>query len=289
MNKILSLMTIILLGVLSSSIAIADTSVWQVTKDDKTLYIGGTIHILTPEDYPLPPAYEEAYDASTVIVFETDVAAMSTPEIQQKFMSAVTYTGGQTLQDDITPETMKLLEQHLAARGIPLEAMINFKPGMLSTMLTVIELQKLGLLGTGVDEFYTQKASSDEKQIEELETLDEQIQFVADMGKGEEDQFIAYTIRDIGQLESMFDELKTAWREGDMEKMAAIGIEPMKTEFPALFKLILTDRNNDWMPDIESMLTTPEIELVLVGALHLAGENGVLEQLRGKGYTVEKL
>ena len=135
---------------------------------------------------------------------------------------------------------MKLLEQHLAARGIPLEAMINFKPGMLSTMLTVIELQKLGLLGTGVDEFYTQKASSDEKQIEELETLDEQIQFVADMGKGEEDQFIAYTIRDIGQLESMFDELKTAWREGDMEKMAAIGIEPMKTEFPALFKLILT-------------------------------------------------
>jgi len=289
MNKISSVITLIVLLVLSCSTASAESSVWQVTKGDKTLYIGGTIHMLTPEDYPLPPAYEAAYDASTIIVFETDIAGLGTPEVQQKMMSAVTYSDGGALQDDITPETMKLLEQHAAARGIPMEALINFKPGMLSSVLTVIELQRLGLMGTGVDEFYTQKASGDEKQIEELETLDEQIQFLAEMGKGEEDLFITYTIRDLGKLESMFAELKAAWREGDMQKMAKIGIVPMKTEFPALFKLILTDRNNDWMPDIESMLTTPEIEMVLVGALHLAGESGVLEQLRSKGYTVEKM
>lgn len=245
--------------------------------------------MLTPADYPLPAAFEAAYEESEIVVFETDISALNTPEVQQDIMTAVSYVDGQTLLDDIKPETLKLLEEYCAARGIPVAMLTNFKPGMVASVLTIMELQTLGLMGTGVDEFYNTKASNDKKVVEKLETVDEQIQFIADMGKGEEDQFIAYTIRDLGQLKTMFADLKSAWRAGDMQAMEEMAIQPMKTEFPGLFKLILTDRNNDWMPDIESMLKTPEVELVLVGALHLAGENGVLEQLRRKGYTVEKI
>ncbi len=289
MNKSIALITIFLLCAFGSSTVSADAPVWQVTKGDKTMYIGGTIHMLTPADYPLPAAFEAAYEESEIVVFETDISALNTPEVQQDIMTAVSYVDGQTLLDDIKPETLKLLEEYCAARGIPVAMLTNFKPGMVASVLTIMELQTLGLMGTGVDEFYNTKASNDKKVVEKLETVDEQIQFIADMGKGEEDQFIAYTIRDLGQLKTMFADLKSAWRAGDMQAMEEMAIQPMKTEFPGLFKLILTDRNNDWMPDIESMLKTPEVELVLVGALHLAGENGVLEQLRRKGYTVEKI
>ena len=49
------------------------SSVWKVTKGDNTIYVAGTMHLLSPDDYPLPASYEEAYKASDTLVFETDV------------------------------------------------------------------------------------------------------------------------------------------------------------------------------------------------------------------------
>jgi uncharacterized protein YbaP (TraB family) len=62
----------------------------------------------------------------------------------------------------------------------------------------------------------------------------------------------------------------------------------MHDEFPTLNQSLLVNRNNAWIPKIKAMLITPERELILVGALHLAGEEGVLAQLKKQGYVVEK-
>jgi len=43
-----------------------------------------------------------------------------------------------------------------------------------------------------------------------------------------------------------------------------------------------------WLPQIESMLTTPEIEMILVGVGHLVGSEGILNQLVERGYKVEQ-
>lgn len=74
-----------------------------------------------------------------------------------------------------------------------------------------------------------------------------------------------------------------------MSAMADISLNEFKQDYPDIYNTLLVKRNQNWLPKLEKMMTTPEKEFVLVGALHLAGEDSVLQRLEQKGYTVEKL
>ena len=84
-------------------------------------------------------------------------------------------------------------------------------------------------------------------------------------------------------------ELRDQWRSGDMAAMKASQLDEMQRDFPQIYKDLLVVRNNNWLPQIKKMLTTPEVELVLVGALHLSGEDSVLKLLTDAGYKVRQL
>jgi uncharacterized protein YbaP (TraB family) len=83
--------------------------------------------------------------------------------------------------------------------------------------------------------------------------------------------------------------IKSAWKEGDISEIKKVAFDPMKDRFPKIYDSLLVRRNNHWIPKIEKMLETEEVELVLFGALHLVGENGILSQLKAHGYKIENL
>eukprot|EP00923_Selenidium_pygospionis_P019225 GHVN01033651.1.p1 GENE.GHVN01033651.1~~GHVN01033651.1.p1 ORF type:complete len:290 (-),score=27.16 GHVN01033651.1:217-1086(-) len=267
----------------------ADSPVWKVVKGERTLFIGGTFHSLTPSDYPLPDAFEHAYKSSSIIVFETDIQKLKTPEIQQAMIQQWAYPEGVTLKDTLDQETYSNFLDYLAERGIPQDNIVKFKAGMVSGWLRVVEMKRLGLSGTGVDEFYSLRALNDHKELGELETADEQIAFLAKMGEGKESELIECTINLMNELPTIIKVVKQAWRIGDIQKLNELGIEPMKERFPEIYAGLISNRNNAWMSKIDAMLETPEIAFVLFGVLHLAGDDGVLAQLKAKGYTIEQL
>lgn len=262
--------------------------VWKISKGDDHLFIGGTVHVLSYNDYPLPAVFEKTYSKSEQLVFETDITNMQSPAIQKKMMRQMTYQDGTTLKDHIKPETYQKLEKYLSKTGIPIETLTDFKPGMVAMMVTVMELQKIGVTSVGVDQFYNAKAVKDSKTIGQLETIDQQIELLASMGKEDPDEFIIYTLSEMKQLPTMFKDLKDAWKNGDNKKMAELAIEPLK-EFPDTYQSLVVKRNKAWVPQIEAMLKTKEIEMVLVGALHLAGDESVLNLLKALGYKIEQL
>ena len=51
---------------------------------------------------------------------------------------------------------------------------------------------------------------------------------------------------------------------------------------------MVADRNHAWMPKIEELLAGDRDAMVVVGSLHLVGEQGVVNLLREKGYAVEQ-
>ena len=108
------------------------------------------------------------------------------------------------------------------------------------------------------------------------------------MGDTDPDEFIQYSLQDLKELPSIFAALKSAWLTGDMKKMAEVGIEPMLKDFPDTYKSLIFNRNKAWIPKIETMLKTKGIEMVLVGALHLAGPDSVLKQLEMLGYEINQ-
>ena len=278
---------LILLCLLVPFHTFAETSVWKVSNGNSELFIGGTIHVLSASDYPLPVEFEQAYKQSHTIVLETDLNAMALPEVQQQLLQRIMYKNGKTLKDDLSPQTYQTLVDYTVSAGLMIESLNQFKPPMVMITLLMTELHRLGMADTGVDNYFNQKTLADGKTLGKLETVQEQLFMIENMGKGHEDEMILSTIEEMKELPLVMGEMKTAWRNGDMKHLEKLGISPMKTDFPDLYRLMLVDRNNAWVPKIEALLATPEIEFVLVGVLHLAASEGVISKLRALGYTVE--
>lgn len=199
---------------LLAHIAHAGSPVWKISGANGHLYLGGTIHILASSDYPLPGEFEQAYSQADLLVFETDLAATRSREFGRKLVEQMVYSDGKTLKDRIRPATFAALGQFAEARGLALADLNRFKPGLVMVFLTMAEMTRQGIAGTGVDEFYFQKAGADHLPMRFLESPMEQIRFLADIGKKNEDQMIRYILKDVGELPGLVGTMKTAWRKG---------------------------------------------------------------------------
>lgn len=109
----------------------------------------------------------------------------------------------------------------------------------------------------------------------------DQLEVIVNMGKGNENE--------LSNLPKLFDSMKKAWRKGDNAQLRKIALDPWIGQFPGVYNSLLVNRNNNWIPKIEEMLRTKETELILFGAMHLIGEDGILKQLEDKGYTIESI
>lgn len=263
--------------------------VWKVSNNGNHIFLGGTFHILTPSDYPLPDSFEMAYSNSSHLVLEADLQKLSSPEFSKTIMKECMYPGEQNIRNFLDPATIQSLESHLAKRGIPIDNLIKLKPGFLSATLTVIELQRLGLVGTGVDEFFSLKSLNERRKITYLETVNEQLEFIANMGEGNENEYIKHTLNELKTLPKLMDSMKKAWRNGNNKQLREVALDPLKERFPKTYNSMLVNRNNNWIPKIEAMLKTQEIEFILFGTLHLVGKEGILKQLEDIGCTIENI
>ncbi len=271
----------------------AESAVWQIREaaggSDNTLYIAGTLHLLKAEDFPLPKQFDEAYNNAENLVFEADLSAFEQIDVQRKMQQMVTWDDGSVLADHVKPETLARFEALLNGYGIPMVMVEQYKPGFAAITVALLELQKLGIGEAGVDAFYDSKARQDGREIEGLETVEQQISFIADMGMENPDDFLNYSMDDLEDLSELMENMRASWRSGDMAALAAQMTEKMRDLYPAVYKKLLTERNVAWVPKIEAMMQDPDVEMVLVGAGHLAGEGNVLELLQKAGYVVEQL
>ncbi len=288
MNSIVRILLFFALS-LSYTLSFAQSSVWKVSSGDKHSYIGGTFHLLAPEDHPLPKAYDVAYNDSRSLVFETDTEGATSPEFQAKFMAALTYSDGRTLKSALSEDTYNKLSEYFTSRKLNIAQFSPFTPSGASLMLVMTEFQLMGLRpDLGVDMVYSAKAKKDKKMQGSLESLDEQLGFIANMSQGKDDELILYTLRDMEKLPSMINDMKAAWKKGDLKSIDKLTADSTK-EFPEVHKALIVDRNNNWMKKIEPMIKSTVTEFILVGAAHLSGKHGLINQLKKKGYKVEQL
>ncbi len=269
--------------------ALAETSVWSVSAGDNIIYLGGTVHLLRPGDYPLPEEFDQAYQASSQLYFETDITAMSDLTVQAQMLQQLSYSDGRTLKTVLNEEAYAALAKYTAGAGLPLMMVEKFKPGLLVSTLQVLEFQSMGFTPQGVDVHFHTRAIADSKSLGQLETVQQQIGFIATMGEGNESEFILLSLRDLDEVDELMEEMILAWRTGDGPHLSKIFVEDMKAEAPALYDSLLLQRNLNWIPLIEQMLKDTDTEFVLVGAAHIVGENGLLDLLAGKDYEINQL
>ncbi|MDR2110703.1 MAG: TraB/GumN family protein [Spirochaetaceae bacterium] len=275
-------------GLIIAGPAPAQSSVWKISNNENFLYLGGSIHILRSGDYPLPGAFDAAFNESDILVLETDVRQMSNPEVLEKMMSQMSLPGDETLQTVLSKRTYRELELWCGKYELSMDMVMKLKPAMVINVLGSLQSQYLGFVQLGADLFYLSKAKDEAKALGFLEPIDLQIDLLTGMGSGYEDEYVRYSFEDWERMGKELDLLVAEWKRGSAGRIESTLIR-MKAKFPAVYRAMFADRNNSWMPLIEGYLHTREVEFIITGLGHLYGPDGVLPLLRSRGYRVEQM
>jgi uncharacterized protein YbaP (TraB family) len=266
--------------------AVSKHCLWEVQGKSNVVYLVGSIHLLKAEDYPLAAPIESAFTNSRVAAFETDISQMEGLEAMQQILTKAQLPDGATLEKELTPETYRELTNHVFHAGIPLFLIQSLKPVMAVAMIEQMELMKLGAdPKNGLDEYFFARARESGKRIVPLETLEFQIGLVTDFTKAEGELLVKSTLKEIDNTRQFYADMVSAWKIGDAAKLEKLLNDAMQ-DSPAIYKRLVTNRNQSWVPQIEELLRGNQNAIVIVGAGHLVGAEGVVELLRKKRFPV---
>jgi hypothetical protein len=261
---------------------------WKITGGRGTVYLVGSVHMLTRDYYPLNPALEAAFDASDLLVEEVDFAEVLAPESQMQMLTRGMLRGGQSLDAVVSPETFAAVSRRLSDLGMPIEPLKRFKPWALALTLLGLEWQQTGFdPNLGLDRHFYNRAKAAGKPVQALETLEFQISRFDGLSREEQDRLLASSVRDPDIRQRLTTDLIEAWRAGDPAALEQIVLKALKQE-PRLYDRLLVERNRMWLPVIDALLVKGGTTMVVVGAAHLVGPDGLLVLLRDKGYRAEQ-
>jgi uncharacterized protein YbaP (TraB family) len=258
---------------------------WEVKGKHNTVYLLGSVHMLKAADSALPAEAMHAYVASKMLVMELDLNSAGAESLLESGTDLETLPEGQTLADAVGPQLYAQLLARAQPLGLEPEIISHFQPWFAALMVQQMELAKSGYdPAAGVDEQFALMAQGDHKPIIGLETMDEQLGFFAHLSIEQQRQFLRSTLEDAAGAQSESDAVVRAWQHGDTAKLEQL-LREATHDSPELYRMLTTDRNRRWLPKITALLNGDDNCLVIVGALHLIGHDGVIELLQRQGFT----
>jgi len=269
---------------------------WEVSSDNATVYLMGSIHFADKSFYPLRPEIEAAFDRSQYLVVELDISKTGSDEYTQLLAQNGIYKDGATIKDAISDETLQQLQQRLQQLNVPYDAIKNYKPGVIVLTLTAAQVMQMGFDPQfGIDVHFLAKASQQDstKQIIELETLEQQVNLFINAPDGE--LLLKESLYSLDEDEYLMADMVRFWKQGDGTQMNRLLFEEALNDNPAFSKIydsLFYDRNERMTSKIETMLEQKTQQrkyyFVVVGSGHLIGDRGIVHALQEKGYEVRR-
>ncbi|KCZ95385.1 GumN family protein [Hyphomonas hirschiana VP5] len=264
-------------------------ALWTLRDDDTTINFLGTVHLLRPELEWQTPEIEAAIAGADTVVFEADTTS---PEAQRELMKFYTtqgfFTDGTQLTSLLSDAETAELEGALESVGLPIEALLPHRPWMAAVNISVKQMLDEGFdPEAGVEQVIERAAVAQGADFAYLETVQQQLGGLAGLSHCEQVDFLMATVDGIGEGAGALDLLVDEWADGDVTGLGLMMANPEMLGSQPIYDVMMTDRNERWVPQITAMLDQPGTILIAVGAGHLAGEDSVIKMLRDEGYTVE--
>jgi uncharacterized protein YbaP (TraB family) len=262
----------------------AETAVWSIKGARNTVYLAGSVHALPKEHSALSPQLERAYAASKVIVMEVDLDDLNPLEAVQYVTSNGTLPADQDLASVVGAKRYAAVAKLAASLDLPELVIARLEPWAAAMVLTQFALVKSGYdPQLGIDMQLTERAKSDGKRIDGLETVIDQLSIFDSRSLEEQSKFLVDSANDVPKMPEDLGRLVDAWRSGDMRALEKEFIKE-RAQAPALYDELLAKRNHKWLPQIEGLLDGDQNYLVVVGTLHFVGRDGLLELLTRAGH-----
>jgi uncharacterized protein len=258
-------------------------SLWELHGQHNTVYLLGSIHMLRPTDYPLPPAILDAYKNSGSIFMEVNLQDLDTEQLQSQLLRIAQLRDGKTLAAILGAQRYERAAALAREVGVELSMFDQFAPWFAAEAISQLQLTQLGFgPESGVEMYFLARARSDGKSVAGLETVQDQIAIFDSMSMDAQAEYLVSSLEQARDLPKDVDAMIHAWQHGDTAWFAA----QLKSEFGSdlkLYESLLVARNRKWLPKIEALLHEDKNYLVIVGTGHLAGQDSVLELLRKDG------
>ncbi len=258
---------------------------WVVHGRHNTVYLLGSVHVLKPSDSELAPEVLRAYADAHALVMEVPLGDLSIEKLTGLTLRLGTLPHGETLEAALGPALYADFSAHAKPLGLDPGYLSHFQPWLAALTVEQLELAKAGFdIDSGADMQLSQRAKADHKPVIGLETAEDQLSLFARLTAPQQREFMRYTLEDADNASHEVESLVAAWRDGDtgaLEKSLHEGFD----EFPDLYRALTTDRNRKWLAEILPLLRDDRDYLIVVGALHLVGRDGVIELLRRQGYA----
>ncbi len=262
---------------------------WEVSDEDNTVYLVGSMHIADDSFYPLDASFEEAFADAEYLGVEVDVSRAADPDVQELIMSLGTYQDGATLKDHVSEEVYAKLGDFLARNGLESDAFDAFKPWVVEMTVASLKAAQAGYEAqVGIDLYFVQKAVERNIPVIELESYESQLQMFDGFSEALQSKNLEAALDNHDVLDDAVDEMAKMWKNGDEDGLLEFTKEMSKDE--EYRKAMLTDRNAAMADKIEGYLEDEEDAdyFIVIGAAHYLGEDGILELLEEKGFTVTR-
>jgi uncharacterized protein len=262
--------------------------IWSVERNGRTGWLVGSLHLLTADAYPLPPALEAAFARANVLVEEANPEELKAPAAAMQLLAKATYPPGTTLQSHVSKETFEKIRLRAEKVGLPVERLQSFKPWMVALTIVGLELQRGGFdPALGLDQHFLGRAPAAGKTVRTLESAIDQINFLESLSPQLQEGLVSASLDGAETELSQMQKIAAAWKAGDPAPIERLLLSDMKGLDAKIYDTLLVGRNQRWMPALEECFATQAC-FVVVGAAHLVGPDGLVSMLRAKGYTVRQ-
>lgn len=266
----------------------AGPPLWVVRDADSTVYLFGTIHYLRPGTAWGSDKVDAAFASADQ--FWVEVADQDDPSVAARVAQEHGVTPDRPLSSILSAEDFAAFDKAAQGVGASGAAMDAYRPWLAAFMVAgTTPLQAGYRPDAGVDKTLMDRARAEGKIIRGFETADIQLRLIAGMSEEAQIAYLNNYVRHGDQIVPKLDQTVAAWLKGDAAEVGRLNRLDTRDIHPDVHRAALIVRNADWTDQIETMMKGSGTAFVAVGAAHLADQDSVIDMLKAKGFTVERL
>ncbi len=264
-------------------------SMWQINGASNRIYLLGSVHVLRQQDHPIPTALEKAYEDAEILIMEVDLDDLDPIEMAGIVNELGVIKDGGTLREIMGPSLYDEAADYAAQLDIPFLMLAQTEPWLAAITIEQMMLLRIGFSPEyGIEFYFSAKAGEDHKEVLGLETLREQLELLDKLSLPVQRSLLIQTLRESLNIEENLDLLIDAWRYGDIGFLEENLLVEMQ-RYPELYRTLVVDRNEAWVERIRNLIGEKDDYLIIVGTLHLVGNDGVPALLSEIGITTDQL
>ncbi|NHK26826.1 TraB/GumN family protein [Parvularcula flava] len=281
-----------LIGLGASLLAIghaaAEPAMWKASDEDSEIYLFGSIHLLDKGAPWQTEALDKALSLADYYYYELAMDAEAQALMQTLALQYGTAPEGKTLSSYLTEEQKTAFDAAVTSYGMSPATLEPYRPWLAYLTLSVVSVQAAGFdPASGVETIMM--AQTDDEKERYFETAEQQIRFFADMPDDVQAKLLVTVVEQIEEGPEVMTNMANAWRSGDVQTLDEIVNDSMADVSDEVYQTLIVKRNKAWVEEIRTLMEGDEEAVIIVGAGHLIGDDGVPALLEAEGIKVERI